>query len=61
MVTLLESLHQEKQYKEETLYLACSLCDRYLVALARRGAKPPCLIRLAIAATLLSAKLEQPI
>ena len=31
MVTLLEALNQEKEYKQETLYLAASLSDRYLV------------------------------
>ena len=34
MVTLLEALIAEKSYKEETLYLAVSLCDRYLVNLS---------------------------
>ena len=34
MVTLIEALITEKSYKEETLYLAVSLCDRYLVNLS---------------------------
>ena len=34
MITLLEALNDEKKYKPETLYLAASLCDRYLVNLA---------------------------
>lgn len=62
MTILLESLHKEKKYKEETLYLSMSLCDRYLATLlSLGGGKAPCLIRLAITATLLGAKLEQPI
>ena len=61
MVTLLEDLNRNKQYKEETLYLAASLCDRYLVNLAVKGMTAPCLIKLAIICTLMAAKLEQPI
>ena len=34
MITLLEALNTQKKYKLETLYLAMSLCDRYLVNLA---------------------------
>jgi len=58
MVTLLEALNLEKDYKEETLFLATSLADRYLVNLAIFNEKPPCLIQLAIVCTLMSAKLE---
>lgn len=61
MITLLEELNRLKSYKEETFYLACSLADRYLVNVAVKRQKAPCLIRLAIACTLISAKLEQPI
>lgn len=61
MVTLLEELNRLKAYKEETFYLACSLADRYLVNVAVQRKKAPCLIRLAIICTLMSAKLEQPI
>jgi acetamidase/formamidase len=58
MVTLLEELNRLKSYKEETFYLACSLADRYLVNIAVKRQKAPCLIRLAIVCTLMSAKLE---
>ena len=61
MVTLLEELNRLKSYKEETFYLACSLADRYLVNVAVKRQRAPCLIRLAIVCTLMSAKLEQPI
>lgn len=44
LITLLESLNAEKDYKEETLYLAASLADRYLVNLAINGRTAPCLI-----------------
>ena len=58
MITLLEDLNRQKSYKEETLYLAASICDRYLVNLAVKNEKAPCLIKLAIISTLMSAKLE---
>lgn len=58
MITLLEDLHRLKAYKEDTLYLAASLCDRYLVNLAVKGQPAPCLIKLAIITTLMAAKLE---
>ena len=58
MITLLEALNLEKDYKEETLYLAASLSDRYLVNLALNGEPAPCFIELAIVSTLMAAKLE---
>lgn len=61
MITLLEDLNRLKNYKEETLYLAASLCDRYLVNLAVKNQKAPCLIRLTVIATLMASKLEQPV
>jgi len=58
MITLIEDLNRAKSYKEETLYLAASLADRYLVNLAVKNTKPPCLIKLSIVCTLMAAKLE---
>ena len=61
MITLMEDLNRIKDYKEETLYLAASIADRYLVNLAVKRIAAPCLIRLAIVSILMAAKLEQPI
>ena len=58
MITLLEALNAEKKYKPETLYLAASLCDRYLVNLAIKKIKAPSLIILSVVCTLMAAKLE---
>jgi len=58
MITLIEDLNRLKSYKEETLYLASSLADRFLVKLAVKNSKPPCLIKLSIICTLIAAKLE---
>ena len=33
MIALIEILHKEKRYKEETFFLAVSVADRYLVNL----------------------------
>ena len=61
MITLIEDLNRVKEYKEETLYLAASLVDRYLVNLAVKNRLAPCLIKLAVIATLIAVKLEEPI
>ena len=58
MVTLIEALVKEKGYKEETLFLAVSLVDRYLFKLKNTGLRPPCLIELAVTCTLMAAKIE---
>ena len=60
MITLVEALCTHKKYKIETLYLAMSLCDRYLVNLAILNQKAPSLVLLAVTGTLMSAKLEEP-
>ena len=44
MVMLIEDLALLKEYKHETLYLAVSIADRYLVNIAVEGKTAPCLI-----------------
>lgn len=61
MVTVMMEVHRLKNYREETLYLACSIADRFLAALLREGQPSPCLIHLAFVSILLAAKLEEPI
>lgn len=58
MVMLIEDLCSVKEYKIETLYLAVSLADRYLVNIAVLGKVAPCLITLAVSCILMAAKLE---
>ena len=60
-VTLLEDLNMIKKYKEETLYSAVSIVDRYLVNLVIRKEKAPDLILLTIVSTLIAAKLDEPL
>ena len=61
MVLLIEELHTTKSYKIETLYLAVSLADRYLVYNAFNKNETPCFLTLAVACILLAAKIEEPI
>ena len=58
MVTTIIELHRIKSYKEETLYLACSIADHYLASLVKYGLPCPCLIHVSIVSTLIAAKLE---
>ena len=61
MITVIIEVHRIKKYKEETLYLACNLADRYLALLTILQRPSPCLIRLAFVCILMAAKLEEPI
>ena len=61
MVRLIEELVVIREYKMETIFIAVSLADRYLVSIAVKKEKVPCLITLAVVCVLIAAKLEQPI
>ena len=61
MVTVIVEVHHIKEYKEETLYMATSLADRYLALLTILEQPSPCLIRLAFVCVLIAAKFEEPI
>ena len=61
MITVMVEVHRIKNYKEETLYLATSLADRYLALLTILQQPSPCLIRLAFVSILMAAKLEEPV
>jgi len=61
MVRLIEELCYMKAYKLETIFIAVSLADRYLVNVAIKREPAPCLIPLAVVCVLMAAKLEQPI
>ena len=61
MVMLIEYMNNYKSYKLETLYLAVSLADRYLVNIAVQGEQAPCLITLGMTCLLIAAKLEEPV
>ena len=61
MVILLGELHSKKGYRSETLFLAVSLADRFLINLAVHQVQVPCLVDLAVTCLLLAAKLNQPL
>jgi hypothetical protein len=61
MVTLITDLHKKKEYKDETLYAAVNIADRYLSIQYGRRNSSPNLTLLACVCMLIAAKLEQPI
>ena len=61
MITVIVEIARLKNYKEETLYIATNLADRYLATLTLLQQDSPCLIKLAFVCVLLAAKLEEPL
>ena len=61
MMTVIFEVHRIKNYKEETLYLAINLADRFLNSLATNQQPSPCLIRLSYVCILMAAKLEESV
>ena len=61
MVALLQELHRIKKYHIETLFLACSIADRFLAKLAEEKRYAPSLISLATVCLLMAAKLYEHI
>ena len=51
-------LHDQKQYKRETLFIACGIFDRYIAAVGASNFDPKEVITLATISILMSAKLE---
>jgi len=54
-------LHQKKDYKEETLFIASSIFDRYVNIIGVSNFNKNLVVHLAAISVLMSAKLEQPI
>ena len=54
-------LHQKKDYKEETLFIAASIFDRYINIIGVNSFSKGLVVHLSTIAVLMSAKLEQPI
>ena len=54
-------LHQQKNYKIETLFVACSILDRYLFTIGFKTFKREDMCKLATISILMAAKIEQPI
>ena len=54
-------LHQKKDYKEETLFIAAGIFDRYINMVGVHTFDKHQVVHLATTSVLMSAKLEQPI
>ena len=54
-------LHQKKDYKEETLFIAAGIFDRYINIVGVQNFNKGLVVHLATISVLMSAKLEQPI
>ena len=60
MIILIIDLHKAKGYKTETLFLACSIADRFLYRYMKKDLREPNLVHMSTISLLLAAKLEQP-
>lgn len=54
-------LHEKKEYKKETLFVAASIFDRYIHMVGVNNFNKHNILHLAVISVLMSAKLEQPI
>ena len=59
MVYLLEELNEAEGWKQETLFQAISIADRFLSRRAQLRKTAPCLIALAVTSLMIAAKIEQ--
>ena len=59
MVQLIEQINHMKSYREETLFLAVNIADRYLALLAVLHNQTPSLIELGVISIMLAAKLNE--
>ena len=57
----MERIHELKNYRESTLYLAVSVADRYLAKLAARGIQAPKIEVLGVVGLLVAAKINEPL
>lgn len=54
----MQDLHKKKEYKQETLHLACSIADRYLSIILPQYKSVPNLFAFGACVMLMAAKLE---
>ena len=58
MVLLIEELQAMKEYSDDTLFLAVSLADRYIVQTVINDIEAPEIVILSVTCLLMAAKLE---
>ena len=54
-------LHAKKDYRDETLFLAANILDKYMISIGVENFKKEKMIHLATVCTLIGAKIEEPI
>ena len=59
MVLLMEKLHLIKGYRENTLYLAVNIADKYLSTSAKKAMPAPDIVTLGVVSLLLAAKMNE--
>ena len=59
MIALMQEIHRIKRYSIETLFLACSILDRFLQKLNEARIEAPNLILLATVGLIIAAKLTE--
>jgi hypothetical protein len=55
------SLHEQKGYKPESLFVAAAIFDHYIMMMGVHVFRPAQVLHLAVISVLMAAKLEQPI
>ena len=60
MVNMMEDMAEAEKLKDETLHLAVSIADRYLINVGTAGKSAPCLIVLAVTSMMLAGKMTEP-
>ena len=58
LISIVQDLTKKKEYKQETMHLACNLADRYLSTVLPQGKPLPNLFALGATVMLMAAKLE---
>jgi hypothetical protein len=54
-------LHKDKKYRKETLFMACTIFDRYLIKIGHWNFPRSNILKLSLVSLLLAAKIEEPI
>ena len=58
VILLMKHLSEAMLFRTETLYVAVSIMDRYLINLIAKDKKGPCLVTLGVTCLMIAAKLE---
>ena len=59
MIALMQEIHRIKQYTLETLFLACSIIDRFMKKLVEMNSEAPHLVLLGTVGLMIAAKMNE--